>query len=497
MGSSNAPARVPPGFRFHPTDEELVDYYLKKKVECQRIDLDVIREIDLYKIEPWDLQEKCRIGSTDQDEWYFFSHKDKKYPTGTRTNRATTAGFWKATGRDKSIYNKHKLVGMRKTLVFYRGRAPNGQKTDWIMHEYRLESSEANTGYNVGGISHTNEEGWAVCRVFKKRSPNIKALLHDRETMMGGFCSFDDQMFNLLCEGLESPKGNAHMNASVAPMMMPSSNLFAQHTQQQRTNSLTQHRSLHGFYQQPDHLLASSSMDAMGYFSLGSQKINQNVHGSYDHTAAGMLGGSQFTCKKELEHFIEHPSNHDGFMHLPALESHKLTIGEAGSATLARDALSSISHLKMLMKLENHSSTPLVLHSAVAPLNSISNGATTIVSKSIPDSNAVVGSKEVEHTTDWRILDRLVASQLSQDAASTSDPTYFMNTTSSSPQPYTCSSTSVTDEDRQSVTLSDLSKKHQTKEPSSPSHTTLTAFNSKSDIELWNFPKDELAADKV
>jgi hypothetical protein len=46
---------VPPGFRFHPTDEELVGYYLRKKVASQKIDLDVIRDIDLYRIEPWDL----------------------------------------------------------------------------------------------------------------------------------------------------------------------------------------------------------------------------------------------------------------------------------------------------------------------------------------------------------------------------------------------------------------------------------------------------------
>lgn len=89
--------------------------------------------------------ELCKISNDEQNEWYFFSHKDKKYPTGTRTNRATKAGFWKATGRDKAIYSKHSLIGMRKTLVFYKGRAPNGLKSDWIMHEYRLETNENGT----------------------------------------------------------------------------------------------------------------------------------------------------------------------------------------------------------------------------------------------------------------------------------------------------------------------------------------------------------------
>ncbi|XP_073020346.1 protein BEARSKIN2-like [Primulina eburnea] len=170
MGSlSSGRGGVPPGFRFHPTDEELLHFYLKKKVSYQKFDMEVIREVDLNKIEPWDLQERCKIGSTPQNEWYFFSHKDRKYPTGSRTNRATSAGFWKATGRDKCIRNNFDKIGMRKTLVFYRGRAPHGQKTIWIMHEYRLEDNPHHHDQDPQPTS-TNEDGWVVCRVFKKKS---------------------------------------------------------------------------------------------------------------------------------------------------------------------------------------------------------------------------------------------------------------------------------------------------------------------------------------
>ncbi|XP_048544268.1 NAC domain-containing protein 43-like [Triticum urartu] len=192
----NGQSVVPPGFRFHPTEEELLTYYLAKKVALQRIDLDVIRDIDLNKLEPWDIQERCRIGTGPQNDWYLFSHKDKKYPTGTRTNRATAAGFWKATGRDKAIYSAagSGRIGMRKTLVFYKGRAPRGHKSDWIMHEYRLDDAiapapatnpvfapgDASSYYSgisspvrgVAGVQSPSaqEDGWVICRVFRKKN---------------------------------------------------------------------------------------------------------------------------------------------------------------------------------------------------------------------------------------------------------------------------------------------------------------------------------------
>lgn len=47
---------LPPGFRFHPTDEELINYYLKKQLSSSTNSLvSIIAEIDLYKFNPWEL----------------------------------------------------------------------------------------------------------------------------------------------------------------------------------------------------------------------------------------------------------------------------------------------------------------------------------------------------------------------------------------------------------------------------------------------------------
>jgi hypothetical protein len=85
------------------------------------------------------------VGSGDlEHERYFFSTREAKYPNGNRSNRATGSGYWKATGIDKQIVTSkgNQAVGMKKTLVFYRGKPPHGTRTDWIMHEYRLASTE-------------------------------------------------------------------------------------------------------------------------------------------------------------------------------------------------------------------------------------------------------------------------------------------------------------------------------------------------------------------
>ncbi|KAJ0974552.1 hypothetical protein J5N97_016517 [Dioscorea zingiberensis] len=163
-----APVTLPPGFRFHPTDEELTVYYLKRKINGIKIELEIISEVDLYKCEPWDLPEKSFLPSKDL-EWYFFSPRDRKYPNGSRTNRATHAGYWKATGKDRKICSQRRTVGVKKTLVFYGGRAPHGHRTDWIMHEYRLDEKECETRSSL-------QDAYALCRIFKKNALGPKVV---------------------------------------------------------------------------------------------------------------------------------------------------------------------------------------------------------------------------------------------------------------------------------------------------------------------------------
>ena len=49
------PMELPPGFRFHPTDEELITHYLARKVDDARFAAFAVGEADLNKCEPWDL----------------------------------------------------------------------------------------------------------------------------------------------------------------------------------------------------------------------------------------------------------------------------------------------------------------------------------------------------------------------------------------------------------------------------------------------------------
>ncbi|CAN1171067.1 NAC domain-containing protein 35 [Linum perenne] len=148
---------VMPGFRFHPTEEELVEFYLRRKVEGKRFNIELITFLDLYRYDPWELPAMAAIG---EKEWFFYVPRDRKYRNGDRPNRVTTSGYWKATGADRMIRTESlRSIGLKKTLVFYSGKAPKGVRSSWIMNEYRLPHHDTQR-YQKTEIS--------LCRVYKR-----------------------------------------------------------------------------------------------------------------------------------------------------------------------------------------------------------------------------------------------------------------------------------------------------------------------------------------
>ncbi|KAH0905410.1 hypothetical protein HID58_037237, partial [Brassica napus] len=124
----------PVGYRFHPTDEEIVgDYVRPKNIESNTSHVDeVMNTVDIYEFDPWELLCKSRINSTDEDQ----------QNRGERQSRRTKSGFWKKTGVTMDIMRKRgnrEKIGEKRVFVFQYSKilgGPSKPKSDWVMHEY-------------------------------------------------------------------------------------------------------------------------------------------------------------------------------------------------------------------------------------------------------------------------------------------------------------------------------------------------------------------------
>ncbi|XP_058103351.1 NAC transcription factor 29-like [Magnolia sinica] len=178
----------PPGYRFAPTDAELLVHYLKNKNLGHPLPIDIIPECNIYKYNPDQLL--CDFYNGMGNEMYFFTQRERKCEGGSHPDIKAANGYWKATGGNTKVTDGDKTVGYKMSLKFHKGKAPKGEKTDWLMEEYRIDEVDPPL---ITSVSQTTERGkrkrfigshdhgkkmsgFVLCRIHKNRWTAKKAV---------------------------------------------------------------------------------------------------------------------------------------------------------------------------------------------------------------------------------------------------------------------------------------------------------------------------------
>ncbi|XP_059439493.1 NAC domain-containing protein 19-like [Corylus avellana] len=153
---------MPVGFRFEPTDEELVGFYLLNKARGEDVGWDGIRDFDIYgEKAPWQF---CG----DQEEKLYVFTRLKKL-SKNRVARTAGCGVWHENSSDKIYDAQGDVIGARKLFCFKVKK----QKSNWLMHEFSL----------VGEGERTTD--WVLCTIQKKESRSragVKRCFQDQSS---------------------------------------------------------------------------------------------------------------------------------------------------------------------------------------------------------------------------------------------------------------------------------------------------------------------------
>lgn len=166
-GSSD-PLLLAPGFRFYPTEEELLTFYLRHRLAGTKPVVEhLIPVMDIYGYHPSELQAMAGAANVcDTEQWFFFCPRAERELHGGRPARTTPSGYWKATGSPSYVYSSspnNRVIGEKRTMVFYQGRAPTGNRTRWKMNEYKAVADDAPP---APGAPVMLRNDFSVCRVY-------------------------------------------------------------------------------------------------------------------------------------------------------------------------------------------------------------------------------------------------------------------------------------------------------------------------------------------
>ncbi|XP_062173416.1 NAC domain-containing protein 41-like [Alnus glutinosa] len=208
-------AMLPLGFRFMPTDEELISHYLVKKVKGEELSWDGIPDCDLYgEKPPWEI---CG----DQEKVYFFTTLKKL--SKNRVSRTAGCGVWHENCTVKIYDNRGDIIGARKLFNFNVKEGSTTKNSNWIMHEFSLvgeqqqgtnlvlcslqkKGSESSSGVKRRFEEESHQRKRVCCNIVECPSPQAIWIPAESnmETIMGCLPSSDPSDFNFDLETIMS-----------------------------------------------------------------------------------------------------------------------------------------------------------------------------------------------------------------------------------------------------------------------------------------------------
>ncbi|RCV34894.1 hypothetical protein SETIT_7G195000v2 [Setaria italica] len=199
-GGDDEKVKYPVGFRFKPTLQELVEFYLLPKLlDNPTVPNDAVIEADAYECDPEILTKRYEARGADEN-WYFLSPRSRRYPGGDRPTRRTAdnRGRWKPStgqskpGKDaaaghskaKKVLKKNLSVGAyeftENTLAYYVGDPRNETKTKWLMHELTVPDPEKEKDLDSPTAEkprdHMLLNKYVMCRIYKSPLKKWKEL---------------------------------------------------------------------------------------------------------------------------------------------------------------------------------------------------------------------------------------------------------------------------------------------------------------------------------
>ncbi|KAJ0260914.1 NAC domain containing protein 84 [Hirschfeldia incana] len=153
----NGGMKLPVGYRFHPTEQELILHYLLPKAFASPLPSSIIPVFDAFFSHPFTFP-----GDQEERQRYFFCKKRQDVSSNAhRIKTSSGDGYWKPIRKEKNIIACGRTVGIRRTLVFHgtNNSSSSCNNTRWCMTEYSL-----------AGFSSTKVSGeWAVYKLYKRK----------------------------------------------------------------------------------------------------------------------------------------------------------------------------------------------------------------------------------------------------------------------------------------------------------------------------------------